>query len=148
MIVADCTLLAEFFIKTKTTSTAEAVFAVDRDWIVPPLWRSEFRNVLRKHVLHAEMLLATATDHMVVAEARFVAAERPVMSSHVLTLAATTRCSAYDAEYVSLAMSHSVPLVTSDRRLRDIFPDVAISPVEFLSMSRGADQHEGHDQPR
>lgn len=51
------------------------------------------------------------------AESRMFGGETEVSSADVMNLVATTRCSAYDAEYVSLAQAFSVPLVTSDRRL-------------------------------
>lgn len=71
------------------------------------------------------------------AESRLRPTETSVLSADVMTLVATSRCSSYDAEYVSLAQSFSVPLVTSDKRLREIFPGVAISPAEFLATNRG-----------
>lgn len=137
MIVADCTLIAQLVIDTESTGTAEKVYAIDPQWIVPPLWRSELRNVLRMYVVEAKMPFASAVARMSIAEERFGGAEQAVVSSDVLSIAAKSRCSAYDAEYVSLARELAIPLVTSDRRLRDLFPRVAFSPAEFISKSGG-----------
>ncbi|PIQ62046.1 MAG: hypothetical protein COV99_07395 [Bacteroidetes bacterium CG12_big_fil_rev_8_21_14_0_65_60_17] len=46
----------------------------------------------------------------------------------VLTLCTTTRCSSYDAEYVAMAMTLAVPLLTWDRALTRIFPEIARTP--------------------
>jgi predicted nucleic acid-binding protein len=137
MIVADCTLIAQLVIHTSETERAEQIYGADPEWIVPPLWRSELRNVLRMHVVEAGMPLHSALERMSIAEERFAAAEHPVASRDVLAVATKSRCSAYDAEYLSLARELSVPLVTSDRRLRNLFPRVAISPAAFLSMFGG-----------
>lgn len=137
MIVADCTLIAQLVIETESTEMAEKVYAIDPEWIVPPLWRSELRNVLRMYVIEAKMPIASAVARMSIAEERFGAAEHAVVSSEVLSIAAKSRCSAYDAEYLALAKEFGIPLVTSDRRLRDLFPRVAFSPAEFISKSGG-----------
>jgi predicted nucleic acid-binding protein len=133
VIVADCTLIAQLVIDTESTELAERIYAADPEWIVPPLWRSELRNVLRMYVIEAKMPLESALERMSIAEERFGGAEQAVVSRDVLALATKYRCSAYDAEYVSLAREFAIPLVTSDRRLRDLFPRVAISPAGFLS---------------
>ncbi len=102
-------------------------------WLVPPLWRSEFRSVLRKYLLNKELSVELCIDATMAAEEMLSGGEMQVSSADVMTIVAATGCSAYDAEYVSLAKSFSVPLVTSDRRLRERFPDVAVSPAEFLA---------------
>jgi predicted nucleic acid-binding protein len=46
---------------------------------------------------------------------------------HVLQLAAASRCTAYDCEYVALAYALDVPLVTVDRQILSHFPERAIA---------------------
>ena len=138
MIVSDCTLIAHFLIPGAATTTAEEVVAADPYWIVPPLWRSEIRNVLRGYIVAGRMTLEEASRWIVRAEERLAGREYPVSSEHVLALVAATRCSAYDAEYVALAQASSTTLVTSDRKLRQLFPTVARSPEEFLEMKAEA----------
>lgn len=130
MIVADCTLITQLFLKTDHVDSAEALSGFR--WIVPPLWRSELRNVCRKYIFAGRTSLAEARDVMRLAEARLASSERHVSSDLVLALAAETRCSAYDAEYVVLARTLGVPLVTSDSQLHRLFPRVAISPAAAL----------------
>lgn len=103
----------------------------DSDWIVPLLWRSEFRNVLagaiRKRLLPPE----AAIDLIGKAEAQFAQKEFVISSAAVLRLAADSRLSAYDCEFVALAQEQGVPLVTEDRLILREFPDVAVPLATF-----------------
>ncbi|HUR91513.1 MAG TPA: type II toxin-antitoxin system VapC family toxin [Gemmatimonadaceae bacterium] len=136
MIVSDCTLIAQILIPGGATATAEKVVASDPDWIVPPLWRSEMRNVFRAYLVAGKMKLEEASRLFERAEERLGGREYPVSTDHVLALVAATRCSAYDAEYVALAQASSTMLVTNDARLRRLFPTIALSPEEFLEMKK------------
>jgi len=56
-----------------------------------------------------------------------------VASADVSTLAASSACSAYDAEFVVLARELGIPFVTLDKLLLERFPDAAVSPERFLT---------------
>lgn len=131
MIVSDCTLLTHLHVETVDTEAARAVWRRDSAWLAPPLWRSEFRNVLIKYVGAGHLGLVDATAAMSSAEQLIGSNERPVLSADVLSLASSTGCSACDAEYVSLAQTHGVALVTSDGRLLRLFPGIAVPPRSF-----------------
>lgn len=47
-----------------------------------------------------------------------------------------------DAEYVALAQASGTVLVTSDRKLHRIFPEVARSPERFLEINSDPNRHE------
>lgn len=51
----------------------------------------------------------------------------------VLRLVEESHCSAYDCEFVALAHSLGVPLVTSDGKVLREFPAVACSPAAFCA---------------
>lgn len=138
MIAADCTLIAQLFLTTPESQLASRIAAAEGVWIVPPLWRSEFRSVLRKYLLDGQLSVEKCLKAAAVAESYFSSSEVAVSSADVMLIVEQTRCSAYDAEYVSLAMAFTVPLVTSDKKLQAAFPSVAISPANFLSQSGGA----------
>lgn len=133
MIVADCTLIAHLFIDTADTELARAVLRADDDWAAPSSWASEFRSVLTKYVRADRVSLHAALEAATVAEQLMAPGVRSVSSAQVLALAASSGCSAYDAEYVTLARALGVPLVTSDQRLMRFFPTLAVTPVEFAT---------------
>jgi len=59
--------------------------------------------------------------------------EYEVPDSAVMDLAARSRASAYDCEYVALALDMGVPLVSNDRMLRRTFPDTVVGMEAFVA---------------
>lgn len=133
MIVVDTNILAYFFIKGEATDQMRRLFESDSEWAAPLLWRSEFRNVLATYLRQSRMDLADALGFYSDAERLLIDRERVGDSRTVLTLAQQSRHSAYDCEFIAVAKALAVPLVTNDRRLRKSFPEIAISPEEFLA---------------
>ena len=103
-------------------------FRHDPDWRVPPLWRSEFRHVLLKYARSGLISPAQAIAFWGKALERFANQEVPVDGNTVLELAIANGCSSYDAEFVVLAKQLHCPLLTFDRKLLDLFPEVAVQP--------------------
>jgi predicted nucleic acid-binding protein len=58
--------------------------------------------------------------------------EYAVVSQRVLQLTKESGCSAYDCEFVSLAMDLGIPLVTADRQVLRAFPNVAMTAELFV----------------
>ena len=54
--------------------------------------------------------------------------KQPVAGHQVLALAIATGCSTYDAEFVVLARQLNRRLLTFDRKLLQLFPDLAMKP--------------------
>ena len=46
MIVVDSNIIAYWLLPGEKMAEAESVWQKDSNWIVPPLWKSEFRNIL------------------------------------------------------------------------------------------------------
>lgn len=129
MIVVDNTVLIHFALPTSAaedTARARGVLARDSDWRVPPFWASEFRHVAMKYVrpgrleLEDAVLSALSLTPIVTVE--------PVHHAEVLHTAYALGLSGYDAEYAALAVRLGVPLVTTDRRLREAVPG-AVTPA-------------------
>ena len=133
MIVADANLVAWILLPTPDSNTARAVFAKDPDWVAPLLLRSELTSVFAQYVQAGKATLADVTRLLELADDLVTAGYR-VPAARVLALAAASRCSAYDCEYVALAESLGVPLVTADRQVLRAFPDVAVRPAAFLDV--------------
>ena len=130
MIVADTNLIVYLFITGDQTSLAQEVLAKDPYWIVPPLWQSEFRNVLAGYIRRG-MVLSRAqeimTNGMVTLENRQVIPS----PEKILELISKSDCTAYDCEFIALAQQLDVLLVTADKQLLTRFPDSAMSLEEF-----------------
>jgi predicted nucleic acid-binding protein len=114
VIVVDTNVIAFFLIEGDRTGQAEAVFKSDTDWVAPYLWRSELRNVLAFYVRKRRIHLDDGIALMREAEFLMHGKEFEVESARVLELAESSKCSAYDCEYVALAERFGAKLVTSD----------------------------------
>ena len=131
MIVVDANVVVYLALDTPQTQTARQIRDADSDWHVPSFWRSEFLDAMSAYMRSGELTLQGALDAMEFAERKLADKEHKVDSVRVMELVANSACSAYDCEYVALALQLGVPLVTADRRILREFPDVAVSPDAF-----------------
>lgn len=125
MIVVATNVLARLIVGGAGADDARALLDRDDEWIVPSLWRSEFRNVLAAALRNGKLTLSEAKAAWQVAAARMRFRERSVDSEQVLDLASESGLPAYDCEFVALALQARVPLVTADRRIVTAFPRTA-----------------------
>ena len=132
MIVTDATLITYFAVRNEHSELADAVCATDATWVAPVLWRSEVRNALVKYIQHAGMTVEAALLALHSAEEIISGREYRVSSGKVLELAAASNCTAYDCEYVALALELGVPLVTADKQILRAFPKIAVSLEKFV----------------
>ena len=126
--VVDTNVVAALMLPTAANAEVAELLRQVSDWRLPPLWRSEFRQVLLKYV-RAD--LATPEQALALwhkALERFELSEQPVAGHQVLALAIATGCSTYDAEFVVLARQLNCRLLTFDRKLLQLFPDLAMKP--------------------
>jgi len=135
VIVVDTNLIAYLHIEGERTTQAQRVLRKDAEWAAPLLWRSEFRNVLAFYLRQQVFSLDDAQAIMQQAESLLQGREYEVASQRVLDVAMSSRCSAYDCEFVVLAQDLQCPLVTADRRVLTNFPAAAIPPDVFIAES-------------
>ena len=133
MIVVDTNVIAYCWIRSERSEIAQRVRLCDPAWQVPILWRSELRSAITAYLWRGTLEVGDAGWIMRAAEDALAGCEHVVSSGAVLELAARTRLSAYDCEFVALAQSLGVPLVTEDRAVLKAFPDVALTMEGFLS---------------
>lgn len=128
MLVADTNVLIELFLPSPVCEVVLACQDADEDWWLPGLWVPEFRHVLLKLLRAGRLDLSMALNHLAEAEQAFLSRTIAVDSATCLQLAHSHGCSSYDAEFVVLAQQLQCPLLTFDRKLLQLFPDVAVKP--------------------
>jgi predicted nucleic acid-binding protein len=126
MIVVDTNVLAWLHLRADLGDRVDAWFREDPDWAAPYLWRSEFRNVLAGYVKRRDLDLPAAIRLFDSAADLVQGREHAPDSGLVLQLANQSGHSAYDCEFVALAMELNAPLLTADRRLAERFPEHAV----------------------
>jgi len=122
VIVVDSNVLAYLYLPGEYTAAAEARLEQDSDWAAPILWRSEFRNILAGYMRRKAITFEQAKSLQREAESLLLGAEFEVESSAVLELVRDSDCSAYDCEFIALAMKLDTRLVTMDKKLLKTFP--------------------------
>jgi predicted nucleic acid-binding protein len=127
MIVVDSNVLAYLYLPGEYTTVAEALMEHDPDWAAPILWRSEFRNILAGYMRRGKLTFEQAYAIQSEAEDLLSGAEYELDSRSVLELVRDSECSAYDCEFVALAMKFGTKLVTMDGKVLRSFPAIAVA---------------------
>ena len=122
MIVVDTNVLAYLLLPYEFNPQADALYKSDPDWAVPIFWRSEFRNLLAGYLRRKTLTFDEVVKVQVEAEALLAGHEHEVDSRRVLELVRDSDCTAYDCEFVALAMRLGVTVVTMDKKLLKAFP--------------------------
>lgn len=126
MIVVDSNVIAYLYLPCQHTAAAEALLERDPDWAAPIPWRSEFRNILAGYTRRKAISFEQAVGLQQEAEDLLHGAEFEVDSRSVFELVRDSDCSAYDCEFVALAMKLDTTLVTMDKKLIRGFPGCAV----------------------
>ena len=127
MIVVDSNVLAYLYLPGEYTAAAEELLEQDSDWAAPILWRSEFRNILAGYLRRKALTFEQANSLQREAESLLEGAEFELESLAVLELVRDSDCSAYDCEFIALAMKLDTKLITMDKKLLRAFPKRAIA---------------------
>jgi predicted nucleic acid-binding protein len=127
MIVVDSNILAYLYLPCEYTTAAETFLEQDPDWAAPILWRSEFRNILAGYLRRKTISFEQANSLQKEAESLLEGAEFEVDSRTVLELVRDSDCSAYDCEFVALALKLETKLLTMDKKLLQAFPQRAMA---------------------
>ena len=132
MIVVDTNVLAYLAIDGEKTALADQAYRQDSDWVVPNLWSSEFLNVL---ALYLRKRLISLDEALFILERAygFISTEYQVYAPHILDLIISSKCSAYDCEFVALAKEINVKLLTEDKQILEQFPEQAVSLKDYVN---------------
>ncbi len=131
MIVADTNLVSYLLIEGERTEEARRIWRRDSGWMLPPLWRSEFLNVLAVSVRTSLLSADQARAGWRRAANLFRSSELEPDGSAVLDTAIRLAISAYDAHFVVVAEELGAKLVTNDRQLLDRCPGQTVSMDDF-----------------
>jgi predicted nucleic acid-binding protein len=132
MIVVDSNIIAARNLTTVLTSKAEQVEQKDPIWIVPVLWRYEFQNILAKAIRTRQITSEQALDVWERVSGLLIDNESEPSPSAVLNLGSRYGITAYDGQFIALAMEMHILCVTEDRELHGKFPGIALSIDGFL----------------
>ena len=127
MIVVDSNVLAYLLLPSDFTPAAEALLRAEPDWAAPPLWRSEFRNLLAEYLRRGTLSFEKVVAVQLAAEELLADGEYSVDSPAVLQLVRESGCSAYDCEFVALAIKLNTIVVTLDKQILSEFAKRAVS---------------------
>ena len=129
MIVVDTNIISYLYLPTEFTTQAENLLLQEVEWVVPVLWRSEFRNVLALYIRKNLLSFEQACFIQNKAEVLFEGREFNLDSYDILQLIKDSDCSSYDCEFVALAKRLEVRLITMDKKLLSTFPKIAFSLI-------------------
>ena len=126
MIVVDTNVVVHLITASPSFGErAAALLLEDPEWAAPPILLSELRNVLCGLVRADVIQEADAQEAYADASAILRGRVGAMDGALVIETALESGLSAYDAEFVVLARTLEVPLVTLDRAVLRAAPEVA-----------------------
>lgn len=134
MVVVDTNIIAQLTFATDYSPVVRSLHEHDPVWEVPLLWKSEFMNILslyyHKNLINEEETLK-ALDF---AERLIGSREHKIPSKEVLDIIIKSSCSSYDGEFISLALKLNTKLITYDKKILREFPNLAVTPGDYLDI--------------
>ena len=123
-------VLAYLLLPYEFSPQADSLFRRDPEWVAPILWRSEFRNLLAGYVRRKTLTFDEVLKVQAEAEALLAGNEHEVDSRRVLELVRDSNCSAYDCEFIALAVRLGTKVVTMDGKMLKEFLQHAMALSE------------------
>ena len=142
MIVVDSNIITARSLTSVLTSRAKQVEQKDPEWIVPVLWRYEFQNLLATAIKAKQITPEHALDVWGKIDGILGENESEPSPAKVIDLVAQYGITAYDAQFIALAMEMGIPCITEDRELQEKFPGIAVSMDGFLESPAPGMVHE------
>jgi len=143
MIVVDSNIIAARNLTSALTPQAEQVEQKDPVWVVPLLWRYEFQNILATAMKVEQITAEKALIIWQNVSGILMENESEPSAARVIELIAYYGITAYDGQFIALAMEMGIPCVTEDQELQEKFPGIALSMKGFLEPLPAGRVHEG-----
>ena len=132
MIIADTCLVFHLFNETLLTASAQKILDKDPYWILPPLWREEYANVLSKLARKEKRVIDEVISHFDYTVEELKNCEVNVDTKKALKISMEYKISIYDAHFVLLAIDFNTLLVTEDKEILKNCPKLTSSVKDFL----------------
>ena len=131
MIVVDASVVAFLLIDGELTEAVRELYRIDTDWVTPPILNHEMLNILAA-VGSAEG--NSAAMEGVWRDVRALVASRQQVPDPVrsLRLGVELGISGNEAQYLCLADSLGLPLITQEKNLLQSAPKRAVSVLDYL----------------
>jgi predicted nucleic acid-binding protein len=132
MIVVDASVVAFLMIEGELTHAVRELHRMDPDWVTPPILNHEMLNILA--VIGSEEKSSLAMEG-IWREVRALCASRQQVPDPVrsLRLAVDLEISGNEAQYLCLAQSLDLTLVTEEERLLHAAPERSVGVRKYLA---------------
>lgn len=136
MIVIDTCVVFHLFNDTILNKKVQQLVSENPQVILPPIWQEEYANILvkfnRKDTLPHHKILESYSNVV----DQLAPHEIPTNKKEALRIALEYNISSYDAQFVELAMRHSLWLVTEDyeilKKVKNLTKSAAVPAVIFF----------------
>ena len=132
MIVVDTNVMVRFVMDGEADVDVVHLRERDREWVAPNILASKLRNALLGYVRRGDLTSEQAKAMHDEAAIALGSRVYEVPGTAVIDIALECGLTAYDAEFVALALALGVALVTMDGAILRGAPDVAV-PLEAFA---------------
>ena len=148
MIVVDSNIVAARNLTTSLTSKARQIEEKDPVWVLPVLWRYEFQNILASTIKAKQIKPEQALEIWENVFGALSENEFEPAGSKVIELVTKYGITAYDGQFIAVALEMGIPCVTEDKELQEKFPGIAMSMDGFLRPESAHVGKEGKERYR
>ena len=136
MIVVDASVVSFLLIEGDLTDAARALHALDPEWITPPILNHEMLSILS--ALGAAEGRADQVERLW-RDVRNITGSRQQVPDPVksMRLAVKTGISGHEAQYLCLAETLNLPLITEEEDLLHASPGRAMTIIDYLERRSG-----------
>jgi predicted nucleic acid-binding protein len=132
MIVVDATVVPFLFLEGELTEVVRELHALDSGWVTPPILNHEILHLLtRLGIAEGKEPMERLWREIRVLLSTAQQIPDPVRS---LRLGIEYGLSGYEAQYICLAESLNLPLITEESRLQELFPKRALGVMDYLRL--------------
>jgi len=132
VIVVDANIIAQMTFPGQFSTEVNALHEKNPEWVAPAVWKVDFLNILALYFRKGVIDQGQASTALDVAERLIGSREHTVDAKEILQCIVASPCSAYDGEFVVLAQKLGTKVITYNRKLIQQFPDLALTPEEYL----------------